>query len=80
MNSVEFCKKPTYSEKSARLKFGVFQQNRPIAVIGATENLRDQMNLLAFDGYAAMLNSNSGQKEANPCHYLTNSDVAMSLR
>jgi hypothetical protein len=27
MNSVEFCKKPTYSEKSARLKFGVFQQN-----------------------------------------------------
>jgi hypothetical protein len=26
MNSVEFCKKPTYSEKSARLKFGVFNR------------------------------------------------------
>jgi hypothetical protein len=37
MNSVEFCKKPTYSEKLARLKFGVFQQNRPGAVISDIE-------------------------------------------
>jgi hypothetical protein len=40
MNSVEFCKKPTYSEKSARLKFGVFQQNRPITALQITANLR----------------------------------------
>jgi hypothetical protein len=32
MNCIEFSKKPIYSEKSALLKFGVFQQNRPEAV------------------------------------------------
>ena len=29
MNGIEFSKKPANSEKSALLKFGVFQQNRP---------------------------------------------------
>jgi hypothetical protein len=32
---------------------------RPAPVIGATKNLRNQMNLLVFDGYATMLNGNS---------------------
>jgi hypothetical protein len=46
MNSVEFCKKPTYSEKSARLKFGVFQQNRPRAVISDIEICTNSMTAI----------------------------------
>jgi hypothetical protein len=37
MNCIEFSKKPTYSEKSALLKFGVFQQNRPTTAIRFAE-------------------------------------------
>jgi hypothetical protein len=42
MNCIEFSKKPTYSEKSALLKFGVFQHNRPTAeVTGQQRKLPD---------------------------------------